>query len=120
MAPERLQGAKLSPYIDIYAFAMTVYEIITDGDVPFTDTPDALIYQHVVHENIRPEAPEAEKYPTTSAKLIALMQNCWSADPQSRPAFSMISASLKSLSTTPSLSNDSDRLTPKAVTSQVA
>ncbi|RKO88191.1 kinase-like domain-containing protein [Blyttiomyces helicus] len=36
MAPERLMGGKLEPPVDVYAFAMTCYEILSGGDIPMS------------------------------------------------------------------------------------
>ncbi|ORY28738.1 kinase-like protein, partial [Rhizoclosmatium globosum] len=88
MSPERLQGAKLAPPVDTYAFAMTCYEILTEGDVPFTETPDALIYQHVVNSNIRPEMPDAANFVSSRERMWTLMSQCWQPDPMARPPFS--------------------------------
>ncbi|KAI9331086.1 hypothetical protein BDR26DRAFT_686459 [Obelidium mucronatum] len=80
MSPERLQGAKLTPPVDIYAFAMTAYEVLSEGDVPYTETPDALLFQHVVNNH-----------------LWRLMGSCWAPDPLARPSFSGISVGMKSI-----------------------
>ncbi|KAJ3024869.1 UNVERIFIED_CONTAM: hypothetical protein HDU68_007694 [Siphonaria sp. JEL0065] len=100
MSPERLQGAKLTPPVDVYAYGMTCYEILSEGEVPLTDTPDGLIYQHVVHSNIRPELPEpsaSTMYSKISRALFALMEQCWSPNPMARPSFSAISLHLKNM-----------------------
>ncbi|KAI9334425.1 kinase-like domain-containing protein [Obelidium mucronatum] len=100
MSPERLQGGKLAPAVDVYAFAMTSYEVLSEGEVPLTDTPDGLIYQHVVHSNVRPELPEpsaSTTYFRTSKALFCLMEQCWSPNPMARPSFSTISLHLKKL-----------------------
>ncbi|KAI8830376.1 hypothetical protein BJ741DRAFT_619927 [Chytriomyces cf. hyalinus JEL632] len=99
MAPERLQGAKLSPPVDVYAYSMTCFEILSEGDVPLTDSPDALLYQHVVNAHLRPEKPDCchETFPATSNQLFRLMQTCWSPDPLSRPSFSSTSISMKAI-----------------------
>ncbi|KAJ3025206.1 UNVERIFIED_CONTAM: hypothetical protein HDU68_007362 [Siphonaria sp. JEL0065] len=116
MSPERLQGAKLSPAVDTYAFAMIVFEVLSEGDVPFTDTPDSLIYQHVVHNNIRPEMPEAPKYPQSRPKAFTLMEQCWAADPLARPPFSMISVTLRTVSGSLIGSDKNQTLIQNAVT----
>ncbi|KAI8836935.1 kinase-like domain-containing protein, partial [Chytriomyces cf. hyalinus JEL632] len=89
MSPERLQGSKLSPPVDVYAYSMTCFELLSEGDVPFTDSPDALLYQHVVNAHLRPEKPSSchETFAATSNQLFRLMQTCWSPDPLARPSF---------------------------------
>ncbi|KAI8800055.1 kinase-like domain-containing protein, partial [Cladochytrium replicatum] len=54
MSPERLQGGKPTVYVDIYAFAMTCFEVLSRGDIPFSDIPDPLIYSSVVLNHVRP------------------------------------------------------------------
>ncbi|KAI9339650.1 hypothetical protein BDR26DRAFT_862072 [Obelidium mucronatum] len=95
--PERLQGSKLAPSVDVYAFSMTCYEVLTDGEVPFTETPDALIYQHVVNNHIRPVLPDTSNYQVSKEKVFSLMEQCWSADPLARPPFSMISSAFRTI-----------------------
>ncbi|KAI8833166.1 hypothetical protein BJ741DRAFT_551463 [Chytriomyces cf. hyalinus JEL632] len=100
MSPERLQGGKLSSPVDVYAFGMTCYEILTLGEVPFTDTPDALLYQHIVHSHIRPELPEPVEdtcFSKSGPKLVNLMESCWTPDPLSRPTFAGVSITTKSI-----------------------
>ncbi|KAJ3307731.1 hypothetical protein HDU76_004415 [Blyttiomyces sp. JEL0837] len=92
MAPERLQGGQLTQAVDVYAFAMTCYELITGGDIPLTDVPDALIYQSVVHNNIRPVKPDSCPKP-----LWDLMCSCWHPDPLQRPTFASISLSMRNI-----------------------
>ncbi|KAJ3066064.1 hypothetical protein HDU98_010612 [Podochytrium sp. JEL0797] len=100
MSPERLQGARLSPPVDVYAFAMMCFEILSEGDVPMTEVPDSLVFQHVVHSNLRPSLPEPSSsttYQKTSKKLFGLMQACWDPNPIARPSFSGIAISMRSL-----------------------
>ncbi|KAJ3125968.1 hypothetical protein HK100_010509 [Physocladia obscura] len=100
MAPERLQGGKLVPPVDSYAFAMTCYEILSEGEIPLTDTPDGLIYQHVVQSHIRPEFPEesaSTTYSRTAKLLFKMMEQAWSPNPMLRPSFSTMAEMLKNI-----------------------
>ncbi|KAJ3416314.1 hypothetical protein HDV05_002254 [Chytridiales sp. JEL 0842] len=92
MAPERLMGGPLTPAVDVYAFAMTCYEILTEGDIPLTNIPDALIYQSVVNNNLRPQRPD-----DIPDSLWSLMKSCWHPDPLQRPSFATISVTLKAV-----------------------
>ncbi|KAI9340148.1 hypothetical protein DFJ73DRAFT_662118, partial [Zopfochytrium polystomum] len=92
MAPERLQGGPLTQAVDVYAFSMTCYELMSEGDIPLTDTPDALIYQAVVHNNLRPSRPSRCPQP-----IWDLMVQCWHPDPLQRPSFAAISVATKNI-----------------------
>ncbi|KAJ3197366.1 hypothetical protein HK101_004242 [Irineochytrium annulatum] len=98
MAPERLSGRPATPAIDVYAFAMTCYEVLTEGDIPLSHVPDALIYQSVVNNNSRPMRPEHEGNDgraCCSDKMWQLMNGCWHPDPLQRPSFSSVSVTVK-------------------------
>ena len=61
MAPEHAKGAELGPPADVYATAVTLYELLS-GRLPFSDEGDALavLYRHVneAPTPIRDVAPE--------------------------------------------------------------
>ncbi|KAJ3110187.1 hypothetical protein HK100_003129, partial [Physocladia obscura] len=112
MSPERLQGAKLAPPVDVYAFAMTCFEVVSEGEVPYTDTPDALLYQHVVHAHLRPTRPQCMEESEEGGEnggvgrvfanaagehLWKVMSECWAPDPLARPSFGTLSVSMKSI-----------------------
>ncbi|KAJ3013229.1 UNVERIFIED_CONTAM: hypothetical protein HDU68_000813 [Siphonaria sp. JEL0065] len=97
MSPERLQGAKLTPPVDVYAYAMTAYQVLSEGDVPFTETPDALLYQLVVNAHLRPQRPAGDGFMGVGDGLWRLMSGCWAPDPLARPSFSAVSVVMKSL-----------------------
>ncbi|KAI9346897.1 kinase-like domain-containing protein [Obelidium mucronatum] len=102
MSPERLLGGRLAPPVDVYAFAMTCYEILSEGEVPMTEIPDALLYQHIVHSHLRPQIPQpsaSTTYANTSKHLFRLMKACWDPNPLARPSFSSIAISMKSITT---------------------
>ncbi|KAI8830153.1 kinase-like domain-containing protein, partial [Chytridium lagenaria] len=92
MAPERLLGGSPTAAVDVYAFAMTCFELITEGDIPLSNLPDSLIYQAVVNNNARPSRPE-----TCSNVMWDLMTQCWHPDPLQRPSFASISVTTKSV-----------------------
>ncbi|KAJ1548731.1 hypothetical protein HK405_016009, partial [Cladochytrium tenue] len=92
MAPERLLGGPLTQAVDVYAFAMTCFEVVSDGDIPLTDVPDALVYQFVVERSVRPVRPER-----CPQAMWDLMVQCWHPDPLQRPSFAAVSVAMKSI-----------------------
>ncbi|KAJ3219774.1 hypothetical protein HDU67_009586 [Dinochytrium kinnereticum] len=92
MAPERLSGGSPTAAVDVYAFAMTCYELITEGDIPLSNLPDSLIYQAVVNNNARPSRPEE-----CSNVMWDLITQCWHPDPLQRPSFASIYVTTKSV-----------------------
>ncbi|TPX78104.1 hypothetical protein CcCBS67573_g00622 [Chytriomyces confervae] len=94
MSPERLSGGKLTISVDVYAFACLCYEVLTMGDIPFANIPDAELFNKVVTENQRPAYPNETVFTTTGVAVFQEMEKCWGPDPQLRPSFSVISAAL--------------------------
>ncbi|KAJ1569809.1 hypothetical protein HK096_001133, partial [Nowakowskiella sp. JEL0078] len=100
MAPERLTGGDLTPAVDIYAFGMTCWEILSGGLTPFESTIfdiPSLIAQ-VVYQAGRPPKPDAAKKFTPESLMErdsleavwALTIACWRQDPVQRPEFTNI------------------------------
>jgi len=63
MAPELLEGKSDDPRIDIYAFGITIYEVLTHT-VPFDGKPSEIILKHIKEEPklpslLNPEIPQA-------------------------------------------------------------
>jgi len=64
MAPEHAKGAELGPQADVYATAVTLYELLS-GRLPFSDEGDAIavLYRHVNEQptplgDVAPEVPQ--------------------------------------------------------------
>ena len=55
MAPEQVRGQKVGPQTDVYAYGVSMYEILT-GRRPFPDDPDRF-RKMAVHLNIPPVSP---------------------------------------------------------------
>jgi serine/threonine protein kinase len=94
MAPELLDGAPRTQAgytgkIDVYAYSMIVYEIIT-GLVPFSDQKKKLtsiVLQGLILKRIRPKFP-----PDTPPNWVEFIESCWDHDPDNRPSFADIVA----------------------------
>ncbi|KAG1850073.1 kinase-like domain-containing protein [Suillus tomentosus] len=93
-APELLNGPmRLSTATDVYAFSICCIEILGMGDLPYGHRDDTLVAFLVNYQNKRPEIPST---PITSL-VEPLIQECWVRDPEQRPTFTHIAATLKRL-----------------------
>ena len=93
MAPEILRGeTKLSTAVDVYAFGILAYEIIT-GKVPyeFGETISPFILTNKVIDGYRPRLTSIVPY-----KIQKLIEKCWSQNPENRPSFDEIFEALSS------------------------
>ncbi|KAK8858250.1 hypothetical protein M9Y10_013351 [Tritrichomonas musculus] len=91
MAPEILRREQSTKAMDVYSFAMIVYELITLKK-PFEDihnTNIIKILQRVQQGNM-PEIDDS--VPESFKKLI---QQCWAQEPDERPTFNQIVHSLR-------------------------
>lgn len=84
MAPELISSSTYDRKVDVYSFAMILYEMI-ELVKPFNDLSITDIFQKVVELGERP--PFTEKTPKNLKKLII---QCWDQDPSKRPTFSQI------------------------------
>lgn len=90
MAPEVFQGTDYDQKVDVYSYAMVLFEIMC-RDVPFRQEDPGKIGQ-LTSKGGRPGLEAMPK--DTPPALRDLMFACWEHDPQDRPPFSRISASL--------------------------
>ncbi|KAJ3130504.1 hypothetical protein HK098_000069 [Nowakowskiella sp. JEL0407] len=97
MSPERLQGGKLTNAVDVYAFGMMAFEVLSGGDVPLSDIPDALVYQSIVLNDARPERPDIESDNVCNDALWSLITMCWQKAAERRPSFDYIANTLQSM-----------------------
>ncbi|XP_024031130.1 protein kinase and PP2C-like domain-containing protein isoform X2 [Morus notabilis] len=108
MAPEILKKEVHTEKSDVYSFGVSINELIT-GVVPYTDLraeaqahtvlemnyTEQQLTAAVVSDGLRPvlAGPESGA-PST---LLSLVQRCWDANPQNRPAFNDIVDELSSI-----------------------
>ena len=81
--PEQLQGETIQPGSDIYALAVTAYELLT-GRSPFPDAtrPAALIKAHLTGEPV----PLRELRPGAHPDLEDVLLRCLQKKPEQRPS----------------------------------
>ena len=85
MAPEVLLSRTLNEKVDVYSYAVTMWEILT-GKEPYNhiDSVEKLV-RFVCHEEGRPPIPE--QWPNSLKELIAC---CWDTNPEERNSFEQI------------------------------
>jgi serine/threonine protein kinase len=92
IAPERhSRGYTISKSLDVFAYAMTVYEIWS-GWVPFQEEVDDMIVMQWIRDAERPLQG------TIPDPIWSFLQPCWHQDPQFRPTFERITTQLQELS----------------------
>ncbi|KAG9043647.1 hypothetical protein FS837_009307 [Tulasnella sp. UAMH 9824] len=84
-SPELLFDESKSFKSDVYAFGITIYEVLS-GNIPFGSSSDGAIVYNVVLRNTRPPclpkfSPTGQSYATT----WALARECWHRVADSRP-----------------------------------
>lgn len=84
MAPEMLKGEQYGKEVDVYSFAMILYEMLT-YEIPFKGKNSFEIMRIVCSKNERPKLPS-----NTNKNLANLIKRCWDIDPSSRPSFKEI------------------------------
>ena len=92
MAPERLLHGKQTEAGDVYSFAMVVFEVLSDGGIPFQHLPDSSVTDIVGVKKLRPERPE-----DCPQNVWGLVERCWNDDPSKRPSFASLSVDLGSM-----------------------
>lgn len=70
---------------DVWSFGILMFEVFTYSTLPYTDLATAEILSEVL-KGCRPPNPTMLGH-KCSPDLFALMQECWSLDPNQRPTF---------------------------------
>lgn len=84
IAPEVYTSGTHSAAADVYAFGITLWELLTAGD-PLHSVPRLMLAQQVVVNHLRPAFP-----PGAPPGYVALAQRCWDPLPSARPSFSEV------------------------------
>ena len=88
LSPEQVSCEKVDPRADLFAFGITLYEILT-GKKPFFETQSESVYSRIKKgdfippENIRPDIPPL---------LIKVIESCLQVNPLRRPASASVLA----------------------------
>ena len=94
MAPEVIRHSRYDHRVDLYSFAIVLWEMLS-GKLPYGDLSPIAAAAAVVVENLRP--PLADAPDDTPAELTALMVQCWDVAPAVRPEFEAVAASMAAL-----------------------
>jgi serine/threonine protein kinase len=90
MAPEVFQDQPYDQKVDVYAFAILVYEILSSM-LPFADISNPVALGVVVTRGTRPPIPAH-----VPESWVRLIRRCWAALPSARPEFNEIVDILRS------------------------
>ncbi|KAF7799186.1 hypothetical protein EIP86_010417 [Pleurotus ostreatoroseus] len=95
-APELMSGSgSLTQATDVYAFAMSCIEILHKGSSPWPlAADDGDVRRFVLESDMRPEVPMLCPW---SHNLALTIRASWAKDPDTRPSFTRISASLSTI-----------------------
>ena len=94
MAPESLLQWEWSEKSDVYSFGMLMWEIFTDGEVPYAGHANGAM-EGLKRRNALPPAPQAAY--RCPAAVHALMLACWESNPANRPTFAEARGALRRL-----------------------
>ncbi|GMH32644.1 hypothetical protein BSKO_00478 [Bryopsis sp. KO-2023] len=92
MPPELLLNGHLSTKVDVYSFAIIMWELVA-GEPPFRTLRHAEVMRTVVVDNARPKFAFG-----TPVNYVRLVELCWDRDPNIRPSFGDVLVELDKLS----------------------
>lgn len=89
-APEVLTNQMFSSRSDVWSFGIVLYELITQGQTPYTDMTDKEVMQNVTLEKYHMPCPK-----DCPSKLYHIMKSCWKYTPTHRPSFATLQSELE-------------------------
>ncbi|XP_074091244.1 tyrosine-protein kinase receptor TYRO3 isoform X2 [Macrotis lagotis] len=81
LALESLADNLYTVHSDVWAFGVTMWEIMTRGQTPYAGIENAEIYNYLISGNRLKQPPECLE------EVYELMCQCWCSDPKQRPSF---------------------------------
>ncbi|XP_019375740.1 PREDICTED: proto-oncogene serine/threonine-protein kinase mos [Gavialis gangeticus] len=95
-APELLKGERVTPKADIYSFAITLWQVVTQ-EQPYLGERQYVLYA-VVAYNLRPSLSAAVFSGSPSGRrLESIIGSCWRAEAEERPTAAQLLHNLSSL-----------------------
>ncbi|KAG8900248.1 hypothetical protein FRB99_006179 [Tulasnella sp. 403] len=95
-SPELWKDEPKSQKSDVYAFGITIHQIMGDAVVPFSDTQDVALYHAIVIKEKRPPKEPTSRNGESYLGLWDLAERCWNALPEDRPSMKEVVAELSS------------------------
>ena len=84
MAPELLSSGPYTSKVDVYAYGILLWEIVTGG-LPYYGLDANQVTAQVLYSDLRPSIPESVR-----PAVKTLIKNCWAKNPDIRPTFDEI------------------------------
>lgn len=81
MAPEMIKHKSYGRKVDVYSFGLMLWEMVS-GSIPYEDMTPIQAAFAVVNKNLRPTFPT-----DCPSAMRALIEQCWSIQPDKRPEF---------------------------------
>ncbi|XP_063803988.1 tyrosine-protein kinase receptor TYRO3 [Pseudophryne corroboree] len=91
LALESLADNVYTVYSDVWAFGVTLWEIVTLGQTPYAGIENSEIYSYLVAGNRLKQPPDCLD------ELYEMMCQCWITDPKRRPCFSDLKRHLEAI-----------------------
>ncbi|XP_030069639.1 tyrosine-protein kinase receptor TYRO3 [Microcaecilia unicolor] len=91
LALESLSDNVFTTYSDVWAFGVTMWEIVTRGQVPYAGVENSEIYHYLIGGNRLKQPPDCLD------DLYEMMGRCWNSDPKMRPNFSTLKRQLETI-----------------------
>ena len=82
IAPELFQSSQYNEKVDVYSFAIMLWELLHPGQIPLAHYSPVEAAIAAAHRAVRPQITLP-----LSRKFLRLLRSCWSASPADRPAF---------------------------------
>ncbi|KAG8899836.1 hypothetical protein FRB99_006412 [Tulasnella sp. 403] len=112
MSPELFKGSRKSPKSDVYAFGITIYEILS-GTIPYHDLKgDNLVIRTVISGGRPPIRPAVSTTGDSYAHVWAVAQRCWQGNPNLRLSMNEVHEVLRRDSAQPPLTLDDALIIP--------
>ncbi|KNC80503.1 TK protein kinase [Sphaeroforma arctica JP610] len=84
MAVESITERQFSEASDVWAYAVMIWEVFSNGKVPYCDTQSYNLAASIA-DGLRLEKPE-----TCNREVYRLLASCWQRNPEDRPSFSTL------------------------------
>uniref|UniRef100_A0A8D0G8A3 Tyrosine-protein kinase receptor TYRO3 n=1 Tax=Sphenodon punctatus TaxID=8508 RepID=A0A8D0G8A3_SPHPU len=89
LALESLADNLYTMHSDVWAFGVTMWEIVTRGQTPYAGIENAEIYNYLISGNRLKQPPECLE------DVYDLMCRCWHSEPKLRPSFGILKLQLE-------------------------